>query len=126
MEFHDGSWPSAELNRDDRSRTDFDRALYSNFCQTCAVPPSTNNSMPVTKLESSEARNTATLAISSALPMRPIGILATIWAMACFGSGAKIGVSIVPGLMTLARILRFLSSNVQVRTKDRIAALLAQ
>jgi hypothetical protein len=59
--------------------------------------------MPVTKLESSEARNTAALAISSTLPIRPIGILAAIWAMACFGSGAKIGVSIVPGLMTLAR-----------------------
>ena len=29
--------------------------------------------------------------------MRPIGMPATIWAMACFGSGAKIGVSIVPG-----------------------------
>jgi len=47
--------------------------LYRDFRQTCAVPP------------------------------RPIGMLATIWAMACFGSGAKIGVSIVPGLMTLAR-----------------------
>ena len=32
---------------------------------TWAVPPSTNNSTPVTKLLSSEARNSATLAISS-------------------------------------------------------------
>src|ERR1700690_54834 len=117
---------SAEQNRDDWSTTDLDRVLYRDFRQTCAVPPSTNSSMPVTKLESSEARNTATLAISSALPMRPIGMLATIWAMACFGSGAKIGVSIVPGLITLARILRSLSSSVQVRTKERMAALLAQ
>ncbi len=52
--------------------------LYRDSRQTCAAPPSTNNSMPVTKLESSEARNTATLAISSALPMRPIGMVATI------------------------------------------------
>jgi hypothetical protein len=90
------------------------------------VPPSTNNSTPVTKLEWSEARNTVALATSSALPMRPIGMPATIWAMACFGSGAKIGVSIVPGLMTLARTSRSLSSSVQVRTKERMAALLAE
>jgi hypothetical protein len=37
--------------------------------------------------------------------MRPIGMPATIWAMASFGSGAKIGVSMMPGLLTLAQIL---------------------
>ena len=42
-------------------------------CYTCAMPPSANNSMPVTKLESSEARKTATFAISSGCPMRPSG-----------------------------------------------------
>ena len=31
--------------------------------------------MPVTKLESSDARNSAALAISSGFPMRPIGIV---------------------------------------------------
>jgi hypothetical protein len=32
--------------------------------QTAVVPPSTTNSIPLTKLESSEARNNATVAIS--------------------------------------------------------------
>lgn len=41
--------------------------------QTCAAPPSANNSLPLTKLEASEARNTATLPISSGSPTRPIG-----------------------------------------------------
>src|SRR5882724_5603411 len=45
------------------------------FAQICALPPSTNSSMPVTKLESSEARNSAALAISSGEPMRPIGMV---------------------------------------------------
>src|SRR6266404_2470160 len=42
-------------------------------CYTCAIPPSAKSSMPVTKLESSDARNRATLATSSACPMRPSG-----------------------------------------------------
>jgi hypothetical protein len=40
------------------------------------VPPSTINSMPLTKLESFEARNRATVAISSGLPFYPRGIRA--------------------------------------------------
>jgi hypothetical protein len=40
-----------------------------------AVPPSTGKSMPVMKLLSSEARNTAADASSSAVPSRPIGII---------------------------------------------------
>jgi hypothetical protein len=43
--------------------------------QTWALPPSTKSSMPVTKLESSEARNNATFATSSGSPMRPIGMV---------------------------------------------------
>ena len=39
------------------------------------VPPSTGKSMPVMKLLSSEARNTAADASSSAVPRRPIGII---------------------------------------------------
>jgi hypothetical protein len=53
--------------------------------QICALPPSTNSSMPVTKLESSEARNSAALAISSGEPMRPIGMVDTILAIASGG-----------------------------------------
>ncbi len=36
--------------------------------QTCARPPSTNTSLAVMKLLSSEARNKATAAVSSGLP----------------------------------------------------------
>jgi hypothetical protein len=41
--------------------------------QTCAWPPSANSSTPVTKLESSDARNSAALAISSGSATRPSG-----------------------------------------------------
>jgi hypothetical protein len=51
-------------------------ALAAAYPQICAIPPSTKSSMPVTKLLSSDARNTAALAISSELPNRPIGTAA--------------------------------------------------
>src|SRR5580765_4227612 len=51
------------------------------FDQTWARPPSTNSSIPVTKLESSDVRNNATFATSSGSPMRPIGIVETIRAI---------------------------------------------
>jgi hypothetical protein len=57
-----------------------------NFDQICALPPSTKSSMPVTKLESSEARNSAALAISSGSPIRPIGTVDAILAIASGGS----------------------------------------
>src|SRR5271163_1864895 len=53
--------------------------------QTWDRPPSTNSSMPVTKLESSDARNSAALATSSACPIRPIGMLDTSLAMMSAG-----------------------------------------
>src|SRR6516162_8662673 len=40
-----------------------------------ATPPSTGKSIPVMKLLSSEARNTAAEASSSGVPSRPIGII---------------------------------------------------
>src|SRR5258708_2103531 len=57
--------------------------------------------MPVTKLESSEARNKAALAISSASPMRPIGMVDKSLAMASAGCWPIAGVSVGPGLRTL-------------------------
>ena len=45
----------------------------SDIRQIYAAPPSTNGSMTVTKLLSSEARKTAVLLISSASPIRPMG-----------------------------------------------------
>ena len=99
--------------------------------QTCAIPPSTNSSTPVTKLLSSEARNTATLAISSASPIRPIGTCDARPALICSSSPGELarpstpGVSIGPGLSTLTRILRSFRSTVQVRANERTAALVA-
>src|SRR5260370_38630402 len=66
--------------------------------QTCALPPSTNSSIPVTKLESSDARNNAVLAISSGSPMRPIGTVDTIRAITSGGWRLAKGVLIGPGL----------------------------
>jgi hypothetical protein len=43
--------------------------------QMAEKPPSTDNSTPFTKLESSEARNSATVAIFSGRPIFPRGIM---------------------------------------------------
>src|SRR6202453_582182 len=93
--------------------------------QICALPPSTYSSIPVTKLESSEARNNATLATSSGSPMRPIGMVDTMRAITSADCRPTSGVLIGPGLITFERIRRSFRSVVQVRTKERIAALLA-
>src|SRR6266704_313398 len=98
---------------------------------TCARPPSTNSSIPVIKLLSSEARNSTALATSSGAPMRPIGVSSNICTLNCSASSFVCptlfpsGVSIMPGLMALTRILRPFKSSVQVRAKDRTAALAA-
>lgn len=77
------------------------------------------------KLEASEARKSAALAISSGSPKRPIGTIAVIAAFHSEGASCVNGVSIGPGLMILTLILRSFSSTVQPRAKDRTAALLA-
>src|SRR2546428_2701 len=86
------------------------------------MPPSTARSTPVMKELSSEARNVTAAAISSGLPLRPIGICEANWAAACSAcSGvrpvvvSKAGVSIGPGLIVFTRILRSFSSRVQAR-----------
>src|SRR5260370_33216100 len=79
--------------------------------------------MPVTKLESSEARNTAALATSSGSPMRPIGMVVSILAMVSGGCRSTRGVLIGPGLRTFERIRRSFSSLGQARTRMRTAAL---
>jgi hypothetical protein len=98
---------------------------FGAYDQICPLPPSTNSSMPVMKLESSEARNNTALAISSGSPMRPIGMVDTIRAMASVGCPSITGVSVGPGLITFERIWRSLRSEVQVRTKERRAAFVA-
>src|SRR5260370_42175032 len=93
--------------------------------QIWALPPSTNSSIPVTKLESSEARNSAAFATSLGSPIRPIGMVETIRAITSGDSRLARGVLIGPGLTTFERIRRSFRSVVQGRTKERIAALLA-
>ena len=53
--------------------------------QIWETPPLTNSSIPVTKLESLDARNRAAVAISSGRPIVPRGIKATKASTASFG-----------------------------------------
>jgi hypothetical protein len=88
---------------------------------TCAKPPSTNNSAPVTKLASSEARNTTALAISSGVPSLPSGTLLEMFFNRCWPvseeprSPLSPGVSIEPGLTAFTRMRRSFKSVVHVR-----------
>src|SRR5215472_14050863 len=78
----------------------------------CAVtPPSATYELPVTKEASSEARNNTTLAISSGLPMRPIGWHSSLSLRIFSGLRDRpinmlstAGVSIIPGHTALTRI----------------------
>src|SRR5262249_41157770 len=75
------------------------------------MPPSTNSSISVMKLQSSDARNRAAFATSSGVPIRPIGTAAMTFALN--SSSCSLvppamlppGVSIGPGLMAFTRIL---------------------
>ena len=95
-----------------------------------AVPPSTGKSIPVMKLLSSEARNTAAAARSSAVPSGPIGIIFRKYSLVPSGDPLEpiwiMGVSVGPGLITFARIPRLANSAVQVRTKETNAAFVAE
>src|ERR1700682_2028637 len=90
-------------------------------------PPSTDNSTPFTKLESSEARNSATAAISSGRPIFPRGIRdSNIRFASSVRTWSCIGVAIGPGLSTFTRIFLPFSSLSHVRANERNAALLAE
>jgi AraC-like DNA-binding protein len=89
-------------------------------------PPSTDSSTPFTKLESSEARNTATTAISSGRPIFPRGIPdSNIRFASSVRTWSCIGVAIGAGLSRFTRIFLPFSSLSHVRAKERNAALLA-
>ena len=81
------------------------------FGQIWALPPSTNSSIPVTKLESSDARNKAALATSSGSPIRPIGMVDTIRAITSGDCRLASGVLIGPGLTTFERMRRSLRTK---------------
>src|ERR1700692_4739952 len=78
--------------------------------QTCACPPSTKNSIPLTKLASSEAKNTAAEAISAGSAIRPSGTEDAKLARTSSGlPGMKRnrpGVLVGPGLSALTRMPR--------------------
>ena len=106
-------------------------------CQSCThrdppiqmadMPPSTDKSTPFTKLESSEARNTAAVAISSGRPIFPRGIRdSNIRFPSSSRTWSCIGVAIGPGLSTFTRIFLPFSSLSHVRANERNAALLAE
>src|ERR1700720_1736175 len=94
--------------------------------QMAEKPPSTDNSTPFTKLESSEARNSAAAAISSGRPIFPRGIRDS---NICFASSVRtwscIGVAIGPGCSTFTRMFLPLSSLSHPRAKACSVALLA-
>src|SRR5580693_4726533 len=104
-------------------RVDIDSAAL----QMAEKPPSTDNSTPFTKFESSEARNSATAAISSGRPIFPRGIRdSNIRFASSVRTWSCIGVAIGPGLSTFTRIFLPFSSLSQVRANERNAALLAE
>src|SRR5258708_4199014 len=94
------------------------------------MPPSTNSSVALTKLLSSEARNTAALATSSTRPTRPSGTrlprCPTSPSLCSGGTRpSSPGVRMGPGLSTLTRICRAFRSSIQERAKFRTATLKA-
>src|SRR5262249_7783500 len=119
--------PSIALAALKRATVERDEAM----AHTAVMPPSTGGFTPAMKLASSEARNKAVAAISSRRPSRPKGTAAAKAARArstaslVGGCWSKIGVSIGPGLIALTRMRRSFNSAVQVRMKERTAALVA-
>src|SRR5580658_102494 len=111
----------------DRSaRKSFQHSRDPARIQMAERPPSTDNSTPFTKLESSEARNSAAAAISSGRPIFPRGIRdSNIRFASSVRTWSCIGVAIGPGLSTFTRIFLAFSSLSQVRANERNAALLA-
>ena len=90
-----------------------------------------NNSLPLTKLLSSDARKSAALAISSGRPILPAGAAASIIVKTALltssdgKSACMPGVETAPGASTLTRMRRGARSWIQLRAKLRIAALVA-
>lgn len=77
------------------------------------------------KLESSEARKRAAFTISSGSPIGPIGMMDTNWSLAsCANTDEGAGVDCA-GAENVHTDLPSFRSLVQVRAKERIAALLA-
>src|ERR1700693_3455750 len=87
--------------------------------QMAETPPSTDNSTPFTKLESSEARNSATVAISSGRPIFPRGIRDSNISLVSLSSRWESDVSVCPGLSTFTGIFLPFSLLSHVRANER-------
>jgi len=86
--------------------------------QVCVTPPSTTSSVPVMYALSSEARKTAALPRSSAVPKRCSGIVSA--SPACsFSSSSTVrpGVTVWPGLSTLTRMPRLYNRMKSLRCR---------
>jgi hypothetical protein len=84
-------------------------------------PPSTNRACPVVNPESSEQRNSTAAAISSGLPIRPIGSKAIMFAMPSGVSPVKrdiIEVSVMPGHIAFTRMFDFAYSSAATLLTD--------
>ena len=92
-------------------------------------PPETTSRSPVIQRDSSEARNTATPAMSSGWPKRPSGVSATIRfskSLPMMPALCVPSVSTPPGAMALTRILRGPSSLARSRVIASSAPLVAR
>src|SRR5262249_1970645 len=113
------------------SRSNDDGLHATSTDYTCANPPSTNSSVPVMKVLSSEARNTTAFAMSSGVPSLPSGMLLESIFKYCSPDPLEAvrslspGVSIGPGLTAFTRMRRSFKSVVHVRANERTAALVA-
>ncbi len=94
------------------------------------MPPATYIQRPVTYAESSEAKNRATPAISSEVPVRPIGTstLPMVSSILVRSSPASInssqkGVTMGPGLMQLTRMPSGATSIARLTGRDSQAPL---
>ena len=95
--------------------------------EAAVIPPSTTNVAPVTNDDSSEARNRAARAISSAWPNRPTGMWTNLRSRRAgsASSSARSGVSMGPGHSALARIPFRANSTAISRVMDSTPPLLA-
>ena len=95
------------------------------------MPPSAAMIAPVTKEASSLPRNSATCAISSGVPSRPIGYLRTVSASLAArspcprasSSGYAMGVNTVPGQIAFTRMPRCARSTAIERVSEITAPL---
>src|ERR1700761_6937687 len=95
-------------------------------------PPSSNNSAPSIKAESSDARYNAAAASSSAAATRLTGVKFPIASFIALASSAlpvteaNTGVSTGPGVNAFTRIFRSSKSAEKLRASERTAALVAE